>query len=651
MRRALVVAAFAALGVVGLIPSASAHALLRSSTPAGGALLTTAPPEVSITFTEQPDVRLSILHVLDSTGADVTKARARAVPGQPLQLRLPLPQLAKGVYVVTWRVVSRVDGHLTAGSFSFGVGVAPTAEPVSTAGPSYRPSALSVAGRFGLAMGLALLLGAAAVGLLVLGRPGGGRVGLVLSWVLAAGGLAALVASERAQIGVGLSVLLKSDRGELLVREAVAVALVGIAVLALAIRPGRPTLIVLGAATAAALLTHTLAGHAGGAQSARFLKVGIQWVHLLAVGVWAGGLLWVLRASRGETSPEHLAAIRRYSRLAGIALFLVLVTGSLRALDEIGALGRLTSTDFGITFVIKMAVFVALVSLGALNRFRIIPALARGTRRLNAFRRSLGAEVGLAVIIFGVTGVLAGLPPSALEAQARQAARPLRLVVQGSDFATTVKIRLAVTPGTAGPNRFEVSVTDYDTRRPVDATSVSLRFVLPERSDIPPSELKLSRVGNAWRADGTALAVDGRWRVIVQIQTPTTGIEVPLELVTRLPPQQITARRAPGQPTIYEIALGEGRTVQAYVDPGTPGVINQIHFTFFNASGGELPVASARMEGTGPDGNAVALTVRTLGPGHFVADLTPAAGTWLFKVEARTSSGEILRAYFRETIP
>jgi copper transport protein len=655
MRRAFVVAAFAALGVVLAAPGASAHALLRSSTPAGGALLTTPPPEVSITFTEPPDLGLSIIHVLDSTGTDVTRARAQAVAGRALMLRLPLPTLAKGVYTVTWRVVSRVDGHLTAGSFSFGVGVAPTAPSTqqNPAGVSYRPSTLGVAGRFGLAGGLALLLGAAAVGLLVLGRPPAGRLALAVSWLLAAAGLIALIASERSQIGVPLSRLLSSDRGELLVREAVAVAILGVVVLAFAFRPGRPALIVLGGATAAALLTHALAGHAGGAQSARALKVGIQWVHLLAVGVWAGGLLWVLLASRGETSPDRLAALRRYSRLAGIALLFVVVTGSLRALDEIGAFGRLWSTDFGVTFVVKMGVFIGLVGLGALNRYRILPALGRGMRRLKAFRQSIGAEVALAAIIFGVTGVLAGLPPSALQAQAKKAVAPSRVVVEGSDFATTVRIRLVVTPGTPGPNRFEASVVDYDTRRPIEATRVSLRFTVLGRSDIPPSELVLKREGGpVWRADGTSLAVDGRWRIIVQIQTATTGIEVPLELQTRLPPQQIRVLSpgGPDQPTIYEIALGDQRTVQAYVDPASAGVVNQIHFTFFDASGGELAVPSARMEGTGPDGSSKALTVRKLGPGHYVADLEPVAGAWRFKVEARTASGEILRAYFDQRI-
>ena len=36
-----------------------------------------------------------------------------------------MPSLPKGVYTVTWRTVSRDDGHVTAGSFSFGIGERP----------------------------------------------------------------------------------------------------------------------------------------------------------------------------------------------------------------------------------------------------------------------------------------------------------------------------------------------------------------------------------------------------------------------------------------------------------------------------------------------------------------------------------------------
>ena len=48
---------------------------------------------------------------------------APRAPNREVRVRLdPVPD---GVYTVTWRTVSATDGHVTAGAFSFGVGVSP----------------------------------------------------------------------------------------------------------------------------------------------------------------------------------------------------------------------------------------------------------------------------------------------------------------------------------------------------------------------------------------------------------------------------------------------------------------------------------------------------------------------------------------------
>jgi methionine-rich copper-binding protein CopC len=123
MRRPLVVALLACIALLLAAPAASAHAVLRSSDPASGASLGKAPEKVTLTFTEPPDLTLSSVHVLDSTGKAVERGKAQPVPGKPLALEVPLGQLPNGAYTVSWRTVSRTDGHLTNGSFAFGVGV------------------------------------------------------------------------------------------------------------------------------------------------------------------------------------------------------------------------------------------------------------------------------------------------------------------------------------------------------------------------------------------------------------------------------------------------------------------------------------------------------------------------------------------------
>ena len=77
-----------ALGPAG---PAAAHANLASSDPAANALLDQAPAEVTMTFTEPPDPKLSIVHVLDVNGT----RRGGSGPGRAGnddQLRDPAPR-------------------------------------------------------------------------------------------------------------------------------------------------------------------------------------------------------------------------------------------------------------------------------------------------------------------------------------------------------------------------------------------------------------------------------------------------------------------------------------------------------------------------------------------------------------------------------
>jgi copper transport protein len=658
VRRFLAVALGAGLLLVSTGQAASAHALLRRSDPASGALLQKPPPEVVITFTEPPDPKLSFIHVLNEGGRDVEAGKTEPVPGSSLELQVALPQLPNGVYTVAWRTVSKTDGHVTGGSFAFGVGVAPPAERGSTSGtrlsttPS--PSALAAVGRWGLYWGLALLLAAAAVTLLAFGGdlPGSSWL-LVAAWVAAAVGLVAVTVQERAGVGVPYEELFGSSAGWALVRQGIALLVVGVAIAAVAVSRRRVALAFLAVATAGAMLFHALAGHAA-SESPAWFNVGVQWVHLLAVSVWVGGLVWLLIGTRRRSAqPPQREAVARFSLLAGIALAVVAVTGVVRAIDELGGVGAWREafhTSFGLTLLLKVALFVGLVALGARNRYVNVPAVAARGERVRSLHRTVGAEVALAVGIFGVTGVLTQLPPAVQLAAARGPAPAQQLVVRGSDFATSVRVRLVISPGTVGPNRFEASIADYDTGRPIHADRVSLQFRLPSQPDLGTPSLPLARAAEgAWSGTGTTLSFPGTWDVSVLIQRSAGSTVVPLQVETRSPPQTITVSRAPGQPTLYTIHVSGGTTVQTYVDPGKPGN-DTVHFTFFQASGAEQRIASATATATTPGGKTQPLSLIRFDPGHFAANTRLVSGRWRFTIQATTKEGASLSAYFDQTI-
>jgi copper transport protein len=551
-----------------------------------------------------------------------------------------------------------------------------------------------VAGLWLLYWGLALLAAAGVTGPLVFRwrLPGGARIVIAAGWLAAAAGILIMIFSERAAAGVPFGELFGAAAGRLLLAQAAAVAVCGLAAFDAARRPEGPGLVVLAAAAAGAMFVHALAGHAATQSSVRLLNVTDQWLHMLAAGVWIGGLVWLLLGLRNLDGAARAAAVRRFSQLAFAAVAVIAVTGVLRAVPEVGSIGALVSTSFGVTLLIKSGLFVALMGVAWRNRYRLVPKLAEpapaapgvlspvmggaptdppelgaGTesrlpeadtpppggaaaRAIGTLQRSVRSEVALAAIVLVVAAVLSGLPPASfVEAAGQKTASP-SVTVTGSDFATTARVRLTASPGTVGPNRFTVHVLGYDSGRPIPARGVRLEFSLPSNPNVA-SSLNLARgPGGTWTGQGTNLSIDGQWDIDVVVQEAATGVDVSLRLRTRLPPEDITVSRQPGQPALYTIQLGHGRSLQTYVRQPIPGH-GLVHFTFFRASGKEEAITSASATAVTPGGADQPLKLIRLASGHFVANLSLTPGRWTFRINGTPAGGQPLSGYFSQTIP
>lgn len=383
MRRVLgaLLAGAAAYGALILAaPPAGAHALLLISSPAHGVSVAEAPAQMLFVFTEAIDPRLSVVHVVDSSGTEVDVGRAERVSGQPAHLRVRPGSLPRGAYTATWRVTSPADGHSTVGAVAFGVGVpAPAAAGEAGAGVSgTAPSLVSTTGRWLFYVGSVLLMGAAVVGVWVVSKPAAvPRRALAAAWAAAAGGVLVKILDQRASAQTSLARLLSSPTGHRLTAQAVAVAAAGLTVACACRRPTRGSLATVGVATSAAMLARALAGHAN-ASSPRWFTVGTQWVHILAAGAWVGGLAWLLIAVRKGDPGRGRGLVRRFSSVAAWTLAVVALSGGIRALDQVGAWGHLLSTDFGRTLLVKVGLVAALVALGATARYRHLRAAAAG---------------------------------------------------------------------------------------------------------------------------------------------------------------------------------------------------------------------------------------------------------------------------------
>ncbi len=119
--RIIVAAAVLAAAVTLGDRTADAHAFLDHASPAVGSTVPTAPPVVTLWFTQELEPAFTTATVTDQSGTEVGSGAAQIDPKDPTELRVPLKPLPPGTYTVTWHALS-VDTHTTQGHFTFEVG-------------------------------------------------------------------------------------------------------------------------------------------------------------------------------------------------------------------------------------------------------------------------------------------------------------------------------------------------------------------------------------------------------------------------------------------------------------------------------------------------------------------------------------------------
>jgi copper transport protein len=202
----------------------------------------------------------------------------------------------------------------------------------------------------------------------------------------------------------------------------------------------RLTLCLIG--SGAALATLSLSGHAAAAVADRPVAVSFDIAHLIAAGVWTGGLLGLATAAlpaaaflagedRERLGDSASALVASFSVVAQLAMLGVLVTGVYATLLQVSSLRDLGETAWGIALVAKLGLWASALLFAAMNAFTFVPALAGRagtiTRRLAAggqLRKAVRVEIGLAGALIAVAALMSATeqPEQQLAAEAQQAA-------------------------------------------------------------------------------------------------------------------------------------------------------------------------------------------------------------------------------------
>ena len=167
------------------------------------------------------------------------------------------------------------------------------------------------------------------------------------------------------------------------------------------------------ALAAASLVLGAMAGHAAAAEGAG-LAMALDGLHLLATGVWAGGLVpLVLCLGWTRRLPSAAAAAKaaeRFSRVGLAAVTILAVTGAYAAWQQVGGVPALVGTSYGRWLLLKLVLFGALVPVAARNLLvwrRRLAAPGPGTpEAVVALRRNVLLEAALVATILIVVAVI-----------------------------------------------------------------------------------------------------------------------------------------------------------------------------------------------------------------------------------------------------
>lgn len=247
-------------------------------------------------------------------------------------------------------------------------------------------------------------------------------VGLTAAWLGVALALARLLAQslaihgpDRAMSPTLIGPLIGSSSwGHAWVIQLVG-ALVGVAGFTLALHDarGRAGWRIAGLAALLAAAGTALAGHAAAAEGWRApVLVAADFLHVLAAGVWVGGVMMLAVAVLTRAAAPAVAnVVRAFSPWALSSAATLVVTGILAAWAHVEEPLAPWRSYYGRVLLLKVALVVLIVLLGALNWQKLGPASSTSSGN-TTLRRSVWLEVMVALAVLAATAMLVAIDPS-----------------------------------------------------------------------------------------------------------------------------------------------------------------------------------------------------------------------------------------------
>src|SRR6266487_1666051 len=439
-RRFLLIGVPLAVCLTLLFPAiASAHAILLRSDPAKDSVLSIAPQQVRMWFSEDLNPAFSTVVVVNGENKRVDKQDAHVSPNDPTEMDLSLQSnLPPAVYIVIWRTDSAADGHILRGSFIFSVARADGSPPTLAPGSNPGANVLGSGNLTGLYTGQIdgpTLFNLIMITLVELGAIFWMGAQLWINFVLTISAearteekntneqvqrrferyfsLPTLIVLFLANIGVLVGQALNLSGGDLssaisptllvelatsgrfgiywMMREVVILLAMILALYMLLqqqrSRVARTVLPITNLVLASALLIAiTMSGHAAAVNpNIVSYAIVLDWLHLLAASLWVGGMIYiatnylpVLRRLHIPQQARSLVTVLPYfSPLAIAGVLIMAVTGPFSAAFHLTSWQQFLSTAYGRALLVKIALIGGLLITSAIHVGILRPRLKK----------------------------------------------------------------------------------------------------------------------------------------------------------------------------------------------------------------------------------------------------------------------------------
>ena len=501
------------------IPFVSAHPFTDETIPNLSSNASTGVSEVIVYFSEPVELNFSTLKVLDNNGNQIDNKDTDYYQDEKSLIVTTSP-LEDGVYTVTTKVLSKVDGHLVPGAFLFAVGDAiidpKLLDNQNSAELIFFPEA---GARFPGIVGQTIVLGVIIASLIIWGTQnkqlikeelqqieithhqkfmsitGIGLMLIFISNIL-------MIAVQTVRLETSPIEAIQTNFGNIwLIRMAITIILLGIwfgldRKKILTKKNQIPMLI----AMLALIATSSLIGH--GAASGETPALILDYIHNLVAAVWIGGIFYFVftllptLSQLKEINREKmsLALIPRFSIAFVISIGIVIITGPLLMWFLESDVGLITDSVYGQLIMVKIAIAAIMISLGGFFQFRIQKNAEKNiqTQKISVHRklkRSLKLDAALGVILLGVVALLTNGTLPAGEIQNAEA-QEIIYGFQTVEFTDNAKFDIQISPFSSGVNTILVKVSDFDNNPIYDSNQIKVKISNPSKN-ISPIEIPM----------------------------------------------------------------------------------------------------------------------------------------------------------------